>query len=301
MDGAFRQLEEEYAEFVGHKHAVSCNSGTSALHLALMSLGIGEGDEVIVPEFTMAATAFAVSYTGAKPVFVDCGKDLNIDVMKIEEKITPKTRAIIPVHIYGRLANMKVVNVIAKTYGLYVIEDACEAQGAKVGDADISCFSFYRNKIIPAQEGGIITTNNRILADRANDLKNMSFGYNHTYLHSRIGYNYRMPDAMAEMALNNLRRVDEILEKRRTIEKWYQKYLPDTRGHRDAVWVYDTDLEYVEDKLTRPFFKPMSMQTPYFDISFQKTEANKHRNKMYFQVWEDMTEDDVRGVVNRVV
>lgn len=298
---SYLSLEQEYAEFIGHKHGVSCNSGTSALHLALLSVGVGPGDEVIVPEFTMAATAFAVSYTGATPVFVDCDDTLNIDAWKIENSITDKTKAIIPVHVYGRLANMAVINALAQKHDLYVIEDACEAQGASVGKADISCFSFYKNKIIPAQEGGICTTNNRLFAERMSDLKNMSFGYSHNFLHSRVGFNYRMPDAMAEMALKNLRRVNEILEKRRQVEVWYQKYLPDTRPERDTVWVYDTDLKYIEDSLTRPFFKPMSMQPPYYSDKYKYTVANKYRDNMYFQVWEDMTESDVRGVVNRVL
>ena len=152
----YSKLEKEYAKFCGKKYAVSVNSGTSALHLALVVLGIGKGDEVIVPDFTMAACGFAVAYTGAKVITVDCKDDLTIDETLIEKKITKRTKAIMPVHIYGRLCNMEAINKIAKKYNLYVIEDACEAQGAKgLGKADLTCYSLYQNKIISGEEGGL--------------------------------------------------------------------------------------------------------------------------------------------------
>lgn len=173
----YQQLELEYAKFDGSKYAVSCNSGTAALHLAMLSLGITAGDEVIIPDFTMAACGFAVSYCGATPIFVDCDGTLCIDWKLIEKKITKKTKAIMAVHIYGRLCNMKEILKIAKKHNLYVIEDACEAQGAVYkSKADITCYSFYENKIIHAEEGGICTTNSKKFADKMNYYKNMAFG-----------------------------------------------------------------------------------------------------------------------------
>lgn len=258
----YKQLEEEYAKFCGSKYAVSCNTGTSALHLALLAIGIKKGDEVIVPDFTMSACGFAVSYCGAKVVTVDCGDDFNIDITKIEEKITKKTKAIMAVHIYGRLCDMKAIHKIAKKHKLKVIEDACEAQGAVYkSKADITCYSFYKNKIIHAEEGGICTTNNKKYADRMNFLKNMAFDKEHSYFHSEIGYNYRMPDSQARLALLSLNNYPQELKRRRAVEDYYYG-----KESHDAVWVIDLlaptneDREHIVKNFpnTRRFFKPLS-------------------------------------------
>lgn len=258
----YKQLEEEYAKFCGSKYAVSCNTGTSALHLALLAIGVKKGDEVIVPDFTMSACGFAVSYCGAKVVTVDCGDDFNIDVTKIEEKITKKTKAIMAVHIYGRLCDMKAIHKIAKKHNLKVIEDACEAQGAVYkSKADITCYSFYKNKIIHAEEGGICTTNNKKYADRMNFLKNMAFDKSHSYFHSEIGYNYRMPDSQARLALLSLKNYPQEIKRRRNVEDYY--YGKETHH---AVWVIDLlaptniDREHIVKNFpnTRRFFKPLS-------------------------------------------
>lgn len=260
ISSIYKKLEIKYAQYVGSKYAVACNSGTSALHLALMACGVGEGDEVIVPDFTMAACGFAVSYTGAKPVFVDCDDRLCIDVTQIESKINNKTKAIMPVHIYGRLCNMDEINRIADKYGLFVIEDACEAQGAVFNSkADITCYSLYQNKIIHAEEGGVCTTDNQKFAQKMAYLKNMAFNENHDYYHESIGYNYRIPESQAKMALKSLKNVNKELERRRQIERELisrtkpEHLLP----YRDVVWVYDT-LEPITGVDTRPFFKPLS-------------------------------------------
>lgn len=216
----YQELEREYANFVGAKHAVTCNTGTAALHLALMAIGVSKGDEVIMPDFTMAACGFAVSYCGATPVFVDCDDTMNIDVSLIEKKITKNTKAIMAVHIYGRLCNMKEILRIARKYKLKVIEDACEAQGAVyMSKADITCYSFYENKIIHAEEGGICTTDNKKYADRMNYLKNMAFDKGHTYFHEDIGYNYRMPESQAKLALKSLKDYPKENKRRRKLEK----------------------------------------------------------------------------------
>lgn len=253
----YLELENKYAEFVGAKYAVSCNSGTSALHLALLTLGIGKGDEVIMPDFTMAACGFAVSYTGATPVFIDCDDTLNIDPDLIEDKITERTKAIMVVHIYGRLAKMDKILDIAKRHNLKVIEDGCEAQGAIYNSkADITCYSFYINKIINAEEGGICTTDNKDYADLMNYYKNMAFTPEHNYFHNHIGYNYRMPNSQAVLALKSLSEVKENLHKRRVFEQKMIKKYGDTMPKRDVVWVFDSLLPLDGD--TRPFFKPLS-------------------------------------------
>lgn len=255
-------LEKEYATFTGAKHAVSCNSGTSALHLALLAIGIEPGDEVIIPDFTMAAVGFAVSYCGAQPIFVDCDDSLCIDPKLIEEKITMRTKAIMPVHIYGRLCNMKEILKIAKKHHLKVIEDACEAQGAVYkSKADITCYSFYENKIIHAEEGGMCTTDNKKYADKIAYLKNMAFDKGHTYFHKDIGFNYRMPNGQAKMALESLRDYPNENKRRRDWEETWDNSFYATKGtpKRDAVWVWDTLCPIPKKFLnTRPFFKPLS-------------------------------------------
>jgi dTDP-4-amino-4,6-dideoxygalactose transaminase len=265
----YKQLEQEYSEFVGSKFAVSCNSGTSALHLALMAIGVGPRDEVIVPDFTMVACGFAVAYTGAKVVTVDCGDDLNINPDLIESKITKKTKAIMAVHIYGRLCDMNKILKIAKKHKLKVIEDACEAQGAVYkSKADITCYSFYKNKIIHAEEGGICTTDNQDYAKRMNYLKNMAFGDSHNYFHKEIGYNYRLADSQAELALESLRDYPENNKLRRLWEYKLNELVPTDK--RDAVWVYnfemtneftrDIQMDYLESigYPVRYYFKPLS-------------------------------------------
>ena len=253
----YKELEKQYSKFVGSKYAVACNSGTSALHLALMAIGIKKGDEVIIPDFTMVACGYAVEYCKAKPVFVDCDNRFCINTKLIEEKITPKTKAIMPVHIYGRLCDMKEIIRIAKKHKLKVIEDACEAQGAVYkSKADITCYSFYQNKIIHAEEGGIATTNNLKYRNRMNYLKNMAFSKEHDYFHKEIGYNYRMPDSQAKLALESLKNYPEENKRRRKLEKQFSPLL--YKKKRDAVWVLDTLYAIPDGYETRKFFKPLS-------------------------------------------
>lgn len=266
MAEEYKILEKKYAQFTGSSYGVCCNSGTAALHLALLAIGIKKGDEVILPDFTMAACGFSISYCGAKPVFVDCDDRLCIDTKLIEAKITKKTKAIMAVHIYGRLCNMKEILRIAKKHKLKVIEDACEAQGAVYkSKADITCYSFYENKIIHAEEGGICTTDNKKYADRMNYLKNMAFGDKHDYFHKEIGYNYRMPNSQAVLALESLKNYPKEKKRRRILEKKFNSFIPSKK--RDAVWVLDYELTMgnlykfpysFANHPTRPFFKPLS-------------------------------------------
>lgn len=264
------QLEQKYAGFVGSRHCVAVSSGTAALHLSLLATGIKPGDEVIVPDFTMAAIGFAVSYVGAKVVTVDCRSDYNIDPNLIEEKINEKTKAIIAVHTYGRLCDMQAIGEISKKHKLKIIEDGCEAQGAATGGhSDCLVFSFYKNKIIHAEEGGIICTDSPIIANDARDLKNMAFGTKHDYFHDRIGFNYRMPDSQAKMALKSLAKYEQNNRLRREWEKEWN-LLAKTKRKRDAVWVYDIlsrtgyekkrHIEELNEKKIswRHFFKPLS-------------------------------------------
>ncbi len=199
----YQKLESEFAKFTEKKYAVALNSGTSALHLALLSLGIGKGDEVIVPDLTFVACAFAVTYTGAKPIFVDCDWAMNIDAELIEKKITKKTKAIMVVHLYGRKCHMERIMAIAKKHKLKVIEDVSEAHGVKLSNCDIAVYSLQSSKIINSQEGGILVTNNRNLTETVIHLKGLS--NDGKYYHDVVGFNYRMPNATAELALQSLK------------------------------------------------------------------------------------------------
>jgi dTDP-4-amino-4,6-dideoxygalactose transaminase len=261
MAGAmkYKEFETKFARYVDSKYAVSCNNGTSALHLALLAVGITKGDEVIVPDFTMAACGFAVSYTGARPKFVDCDDTLNIDVSLIEKAITKRTKAIMAVHIYGRLCNMKEILRIARKYKLKVIEDASEAHGAVFNSkADITCYSLFKNKIIHAEEGGVCTTNNKKYAKKIEYLKNMAFGKKHNYFHTDIGYNYRMPESQAVLAIKSLLNVGKELKRRRNFESKLNRIINNKLPKRDVVWVYDYIGKPIKGYETRPFFKPLS-------------------------------------------
>ena len=300
----YKELEKQYSDFAGSKYAVAVNTGTSALHLACVAIGLNKDSEVIVPDFAMSACGFSVSYTGAKVVTVDCDDTLNIDVSKIEEKITPKTKAIMAVHIYGRLCNMKEIIRIAKKYNLYVIEDACEVHGAIYkSKADITCYSFYRNKIIHAEEGGICTTDNKKLHDKMQYLKNMAFGEEHDYFHKSIGFNYRMPDTTALQVLDSLKNYKENAENRRFVEHFYKTHCKyKTLGKREAVWVYDficdNPKKIVKNNImARHFFKPLSSM-PMWKQKVGKKAKYYSEHGAYYIVEPEMSEEQVKKICN---
>ena len=196
-------FEQEFAKKVEAKYAIAVNSGTNALYLACAALGITTGDEVIMPTFTMVSTPNSVSYLGAKPVLVDCDEFWQIDCDKIKEKITSKTKAIMPVHIYGHPVDIDAIQILAYDHKLKVIYDAAEAHGAEyshvplgsIGDA--VCYSFYGNKILTTGEGGMFTTNNKELAEIARNLKDVAFSKERHFWHKRLGYNFRMTNLAA--------------------------------------------------------------------------------------------------------
>jgi len=231
------KFEAEFAKYLGVKHAISVNTGTAALHIALLATGIGQGDEVIVPAFTMAASWMAVMYTGAKPIFVDVEPDIyTLDPKLIEAVITPKTKAIMPVHIYGHPADMDPIMEIAKKHKLIVIEDAAEAHGATykgklVGAiGDINAFSFYANKIITTGEGGMVTTNNDDMADIARRMKDLSHSKAKRFIHDALGYNYRLTSMQAALGSGQLLHIEEFLTTKRRMAELYKKGLLDIPG-----------------------------------------------------------------------
>ena len=211
-------FEEAFASFIGTRYAIAVNSGTAALHTALLALGVGDGDEVITSSFTFISTANSILFTGAKPVFADIEEQsFNIDPLKILEKITPRTKAIIPVHLYGQPCDMNRVMNIAKAHSLAVIEDACQAHGAeykgkKAGSFGIGCFSFYPTKNMITGEGGMITTNDKNIAESARMIRN--HGQKERYLHDILGYNYRMTDLAAAIGICQLKKLPQLNDKR---------------------------------------------------------------------------------------
>ena len=213
------EFEENFAEFVKTKYAIATSSGTTALHVALLSAGIGPGDEVITTPFTFAATANSVLYTGASPVFVDIDpKTYNIDPEQIEEAVTDNTRAIMPVHLYGHPADMEPVSKIAKDHDLVVIEDAAQAHGAMykgkmVGSlGDLACFSFYPTKNMTTSEGGMITTQKTEFAEDSRSIR--AHGESSRYEHVNLGYNFRMTDIAAAIGIIQLKKLNEFNNKR---------------------------------------------------------------------------------------
>jgi len=228
-----RAFEEEFARYCGVKYAVGVGSGLEALHLALLALGVGEGDEVITVPFTAVATTLAISFAGAKPVFVDVEPDTCLmDATKIREHITPRTKAIIPVHLYGQCADMDAINSIAREKGLKVIEDAAQAHGAmyrgkRAGAlGDVGCFSFYPSKNLGAYgEAGMVTTNDESVAERVRMLRN--YGQSDRYHHKLKGYNSRLDELQAAVLRVKLRHLDEWNEERRELARRYNEALTD--------------------------------------------------------------------------
>jgi dTDP-4-amino-4,6-dideoxygalactose transaminase len=213
-----QEFEQQFAAFCGVKHAVATSSGTTALVAALLSHGVGPGDEVITTPFTFIASANSILFTGAKPIFVDIdGESYNIDPRLIEEKITKSTKAMLPVHLYGHPCDMDAITRIAAEHGLAVIEDACQAHGAsirgrKVGSYGTGCFSFYPSKNMTTAEGGMITTDDDEIADHARLIRN--HGQSQLYLHQTLGYNFRMTELQAALGLVQLRKLPEWTSKR---------------------------------------------------------------------------------------
>lgn len=232
-------FEEAFAEFCGVRHAIAVCNGTVALHLALVALGIGPGDEVIVPDFTMIASAAAVCYTGAKPVFADAdAATWNISPGDVEARITPRTRAIMPVHIFGNPCDMDALSQVARERGIALIEDAAEAHGAtwrekKTGAlSDIAGFSFFANKNITTGEGGMVITDDDELAARCRYYKNLCFPPNapRTYLHDDLGFNYRMSNLHAAIGLAQTERADEYIALRQKHGRMYAERLSEIPG-----------------------------------------------------------------------
>lgn len=288
-------FEEKFAAECDCKYGIACCNGTVALHLALAALGLEPGDEVILPTFTMIATINAVAYTGATPVLIDSEPyTWNMDVEQLADKITPKTKAVIPMHTYGHPVDMDPVMELADKHGLFVLEDAAEAHGARYkgrragGLGHAGGFSFYANKIITTGEGGMITTNDAKLADLTTNLRDHAFSSERHFWHKFVGFNYRMTNLQAAVGLAQVEQLDQFVENRRRNAALYTRLLdqipgiatpPEAEWAKNVFWMYSILVEdesgMNRDQLraylarygieTRTFFIPMHLQPIYYE------------------------------------
>ena len=285
------RFEQEMAARVDRRHGIAVTNGTAALEAAVVALGLGRGDEVIMPTFTIISCASAVVRAGATPVLVDsCSQTWNMDVDKIEARITPRTKAILVVHIYGLPTDMAPVLALAKKHGLKIIEDAAEVHGQTYNGRQcgsfgaLSIFSFYPNKHVTSGEGGMIVTNDDALAERCRDLRNLCFLKQRRFVHEELGWNLRMTNLQAAIGVAQLERLDEFVERKRSMGALYHELLSGTDGielqqldtgySQNIFWVFGIvlkdhvpmDAQEAMKRLarigvgTRPFFWPMHQQ-----------------------------------------
>lgn len=325
------QFENMFSKYCGTKYGISSSSGTTALHLSLEAIGLGPGDEVIVPSLTFISTANAVVFTGATPVFADSEKTTwNINPAIIEQLITEKTKAIIPVHLYGHPADMDPILQISQKYGLFVIEDAAEAHGAmyknkRVGSlGDIGIFSFYGNKTITTGEGGMVVTNNEEIADKIRILRDHGMDPKRKYIHSVLGYNYRMTNMQAAIGVAQMERIDQIIDQKRFNAKLYREKLsgipgiilpPDESWAHNIYWLFSIIIEQekygmsateLKAKLremqieTRPLFPPVHQQPIYMSRDCLPVCQYLACNGLSLPSSVNLKEKDIIRVVNAI-
>jgi len=257
------EFEERWAAYCGRRYGIAVSNGTTALQLAVASLGLKPGDEVIMPSFTIISCALAALYNGCVPVLVDSdSRTWCMDVTQIEKKITPRTRAIMPVHIYGHPVDMDPVMNLAEKYGLAIIEDAAEVHGAEYFSGrntnhsawrrcgsfgTLSCFSFYANKLVTTGEGGMVLTDDTTLAEKVRSLRNLCFQPNRRFYHEELGFNFRLTNLQAALGLAQVERIEEIIARKRWIGQEYNHRLAGLEGlqlpaeepwARNVYWMY---------------------------------------------------------------
>ena len=329
-------FENNLSKFVNRKYACAVSNGTAALEIAVKSLGLSKNDEVIMPSFTIISNAIAIIKNFAKPVLID--SDLvtwNIDVHKIEKKITKKTKAIMLPHIYGFPCDMDKILKICKKYNLYLIEDAAEMLGQKYKKrqcgsfGDISTFSFYANKHITTGEGGMVLTNNKNLYKKIKDLKNLNFGKINRFNHTDISWNYRLTNMQAALGVSQLKRINQIIKKKRFIGDYYYNNFKSNENiliqpkelpyAKNIYWVYGivlkkNSLKYkieIQKKLlehgidTRPFFWPMHKQDIFKKLNFFKKEKYPvseylSNNGFYIPSGIDLTKKELKYISDTI-
>ena len=296
------QFENKWAEYCGKKYGIAVSNGTVALEAAVKCFDFEPGSEIIMPSFTIISCASAIVYNKCVPVLVDCDPETwTMNVSHIEAKITKKTKAIMPVHIYGHPCDMDPIIELAEKYNLKIIEDAAEAHGAeykgkKCGSfGDISCFSFYANKIITTGEGGMILTNSKQYAEKARSIRNLCFKKDRRFYHTELGSNFRLTNIQAAIGVAQIERIEELIEKKRWIGKMYNAKLKDVKGlqlpiekswAKNVYWMYGIVLDEktgydavtfakaLKEKAvdTRPFFLGMHEQPVFHRVGLFNDE-----------------------------
>lgn len=333
-------FEKRFQEYLGVHRAVVTVNGTAAIDLALRVLGIGPGDEVIVPSMTFVASVNPIIYAGAQPVFVDVCRDTFVmDVSKVERLITTKTKAMMPVHIYGHPVDMEPLLTLAKRYGLYVIEDATEALGSeyqtsdglwhKVGTlGDVGCFSFNGNKLITTGAGGMLVTNHGNLGEKAKFLSTQAkvVEENKAFSHPEIGYNYRMPNLLAAMGVAQLEKIEEYIAIKRKHAAAYHCLLGEVEfitlpvekeWAKNCHWLYSVVIEdgfgisrdiliqklYEKGIETRPFFQPVHSMGPYVQYRHGDMAVTKELSEKGINLPSSvgLREEDIRTVCQAIV
>ena len=328
------QFEEAFAKFCDAKYAIACSNGTAALHLALLALGLEPGDEVIVPTLTFIASANAVTYCGARPVFIDVEPETwNINPALIESKISSRTKGIVVVHFRGHPADMDPILEVARRHGLFIVEDAAQSHGAEYKGkrtgalGDIGTFSFFGNKIITTGEGGMIVTNDDGLAGKMRLFKNQGMENSRRYWHPVVGYNYRMTNVAAAIGLAQLEKIRSQIQGRSEVASWYREYLREFHGmswQQDKEWakrvwflftlVMEEDSRSVRDDLipyllkhgidTRPVYYPLHSLPPYAEKSGSDVfPIADHVSRMGINLptWAGMTREDVRYICDKIL
>ncbi len=306
------RFEQEFAARMGRRHGIAVSNGTAALDAAVEALGIGPGDEVILPTFTIISSINQIVRCGATPVLVDCdARTWNMDVSQVGARITKRTKAIMVVHIYGLPVDMDPILELAEKHGLKVIEDAAEAIGQTYrsrpcgGFGELSTFSFYPNKLVTTGEGGMILTDDDELAETCRSLRNLCFQPSKRFVHERLGWNYRMTNLQAALGIAQLERLDEFIRRKREIGAHYTKLLGDEAGielplvrtdyAENIYWVFGLilgesgmpDAGTVMQRLasngigTRPFFYPMHQQPVLRRQGLFKNESYPVAERMY--------------------
>jgi perosamine synthetase len=337
-EGSFvKKFEDGFAARVGRKHGVAVSNGTAALDMAVKSLGIGPGDEVILPTFTIISCLNQIIKSGATPVLID--SDIltwNMNVSQIEDKVTRRTKAIMVVHTYGLPVDMDLIQDIARKYDLKIIEDAAEMHGQTYRGkpcgsfGDISIFSFYANKHITTGEGGMIVTDDEVLAEKCKSLRNLCFQEEQRFVHEELGWNYRLTNLQAAVGLAQLEKLDEHIQRKRLMGKLYTELLADlhqlqlpleeTDYAKNIYWVYGLILNDESPinakelmKLlgengigTRPFFWPMHMQPVFIKLGLFKGEqypvAEFMANRgFYVPSGMAITENQIRNVSKKLI
>jgi len=316
--GAYiRRFEEAFACFIGCKHAIAVNNGTSACHLALLSCGIKEGDEVIIPACTFIATANAVKYCGAKPVLADIDRETwNVSLENIKKARTRKTKAVFLVHLLGNPCDKEIYEWCEKE-GIICIEDACESIGASYGKTRtgnmglVSAFSFFGNKNLTTGEGGMVTTNNDVVAEKCRLLKGQGQG-DKRYFHTDVGYNYRMTNVQAAIGLAQVERIQEILSEKRRIFQHYSRELANIaimqkikEGTEHACWMFGIVSKYrteIEEELrkegvdTRPMFYPINDMPPYFSEEIFPCSRTLSKYGLMLPSFPELKEEEINKI-----